>query len=497
MSLYSKPEKLMSTKPTKISRRLVLGGASVGVSLALPFLPSALWSRRAGAATVGTPARRFMAWFLPNGFNMPDWTPTTAGIGWKGQPISAPLSAAMTNVQNKTLILTGLDMQSTAIPGNPPGDHGAGTGIFINMVPVNGHEGDKTRTSLDQVLLPVLNPAGATQPLLPSLQIGVQGDNGLCDRTSCDYSRTASWTKGVPMPNIYDPQQAFDRMFAGYTAPSAGATPAAADMAAAQRLAERKSVLDKVLGQATALSAKLSTTDKQKLDEYSTSVRNLETRLQAIATGGGTSCTPIPRPASPGVLNFDRGITPSSILQMDTPIFLDLMKLAFQCDITRAVTFMMGNGTSNNDYSFLGAGPHHGTSHHGGNASNLAKLTKIGTWEVQQMATLLKNLDSIMESDGQTILDHTTFFMSSDIGDGQNHNHWDQPVLLAGGASGKLKVDGRHINYIPQMTFPRPLVGPQGGPHTGRVLISILQAHGMMVDTFGLATGGPLPELLA
>jgi hypothetical protein len=78
-----------------------------------------------------------------------------------------------------------------------------------------------------------------------------------------------------------------------------------------------------------------------------------------------------------------------------------------------------------------------------------------------------------------------------------NHNHWDQPVLLAGGASGKLKIDGRHINYIPQMTFPRPLVGPQGGPDTGRIHISILQAHGMMVNQFGVVTGGPLAEIMA
>lgn len=482
-----------------ISRRLFLGGG--GTTVALPFLASALWSRRGGAAACAPP-RRFMAWFIPNGFNMPDWTPQSAGVGWKGMPISAPLSV----IQNKTLILTGLDMQATAVPGNPPGDHGAGTGVFINMVPVNGHESDKTRVSLDQILLPVLNPAGCAQPLLPSLQIGLQGDNGLCDRTSCDFSRAISWTKGTPMPNIYDPQQAFDRMFAGYTAPSAtpvgaAAMPAAAATDAAQRLAERKSVLDKVLAQATALSAKLSATDKIKLDEYQTSVRALETRLAALSSGGGggsmMSCTPIPRPAASVPLNFDRGITPSSILMEHTPIFLDLMKLAFQCDITRAITFMLGNGTSNNNYSFLGAGPHHGTSHHGGNASNLAQLTKIGTWEVQQATALLKNLDSIVESDGQTVLDHTTFFMSSDIGDGQNHTHWDMPVLLAGGASGKLKVDGRHINYIPQMTFPRPLVGPQGGPHTGRVLISILQAHGMMTNTIGTVTGDPLPELMA
>jgi Protein of unknown function (DUF1552) len=489
MSTNLKGHKDMSTK---ISRRLLLSGA--GVTVALPFLPSALWSRRASAAAA-TPPRRFMAWFVPNGFNMPDWTPTkgtTAGVAdWLPTKISMPLEP----IRKKILILTGLDMQMTAVPGNPPGDHGAGTGSFLNMLSVNGHETDKTRVSLDQVLLPALNPAGATQPLLPSLQLGVQGDNGLCDRVSCDFSRAISWTAGTPMPNIYDPGLAWDRMFKNFTAPAATNS-----TDAAQRLAEKTSVLDRVKAQADALALKLNPSDKRKMDEYTTALRALETKLQAQSTAKLT-CTPSARPVAGEILNFDRGITPSTILQKHVPMHLELMKLAFQCDITRSITFMMGNGTSNNDFGFVtgGSAPHHGTSHHGGSASQLAKLTQIDTWEMLQMSTLLQSLDAIKEGpNGESILDSTTFYMGSDVGDGNTHNHWDQPVLLAGGASGKLKIDGRHINYLDgKMTFPRPLVGPQGGPHTGRVLIAILNAHGMMQTTFGQATGGPLPELMA
>lgn len=495
MSTHSKREKEMRPQ---ISRRLLLSAA--GVTVALPFLESAFWTRRAGAAA-GTPPRRFMAWFLPNGFNMPDWTPTTGTVAgvtdWAPTTISMPLEP----IRKKILILTGLDMQMTAVPGNPPGDHGAGTGSFLNMMSVNGHETDKTRVSLDQVLLPVLNPAGSPQPLLPSLQIGVQGDNGLCDRVSCDFSRAISWTAGNPMPNIYDPGLLWDKMFKNFTAP---ASTNAAD--AAQRLAEKTSVLDRVKAQADALALKLSASDKQKLDAYTTAVRALELKLQVQSTTKLT-CDPGVRPVAGEVLNFDRGVTPSTILQKHVPMHLELMRLAFQCDITRSITFMMGNGTSNNDFGFVtgGSAPHHGTSHHAGSASQLAKLTKIDTWEVQQMSTLLQNLDAIKEGpNGESVLDYTTFYMSSDVGDGNNHNHWDQPVVLAGGIAGlpangsKLKIDGRHINYLAgKMTFPRPLVGPQGGPHTGRALIAILNAHGMMQPTFGMATGGPLPELLA
>lgn len=477
----------MSARP---SRRLFLAGA--GVTLSLPFLPSALWSRRANAASL-TPPRRFMAWFVPNGFNMPDWTPYTVGTGWAATKISAPLEP----VRKKILILTGLDHQQTAEPADPPAGHGSGTGCFLNMISVNGHLTDTTRTSIDQALLPALN---ASETLLPSLQIGVQGDNGLCDRASCDFSRAISWTKGTPMPNIYDPQACFDRMFSGSTMTGSGSSGSAAS-ASAQALAQRTSILDLVLGQAQTLETKLSPSDKVKLDGYMTSIRDLETRLQKQATTKLT-CTPPARPAANAPLNYDRGITPSTILETNVPLFLELMAVAFQCDVTRAITFMLGNGTSNNDYAFLFNGsstPHHGTSHHGGSASQLAKLTTIDTWEMTQVATLLQKLDSMTESDGQTILDHTTFYLSSDIGDGQSHNHWDMPVLVAGGASGALKIDGRHINYAPTLTLgaQRPLVGPHSTTQTGQVFISFLQAHGIMQNTFGMATGGPLTEIMA
>lgn len=468
------------------SRRLFLRGA--GVTMALPFLPSALWTRRAGAAACVAP-RRFMAWMVPNGMVMNNWTPITTGTAWVPTPILAPLMP----IRNKVMILTGLDNQATAVPANPPGDHGAGTGMFLNMLPVNGHETDATRTSLDQVLLPVLNSADCGTPLLPFLNIGLQGDNGLCDRVSCDFSRAISWIKGKPQPNIYDPRALFDRMFTGFTP----VTPGMTDADAAKRKAEHKSVLDAVLADINTLSPKLSASDKDKLDEYTTSVRALEGRLDNMGTG--LVCTKPAQPAASPPLNQARGITPTTVIQTHMPLFVDMMALAFTCDITRSITFMLGNGTSNNDYQFLigSSTPHHGTSHHGGNATNLASLTKIDTWEIQQAANLLAKLDAAKDADGKTVLDNTTFYLGSDISDGDNHNHWDMPVLVAGGAGGKLKVDGRHVNYTPGLKFPRGLIGERSDVHVGRVHISILNAHGLMQPTFGQATGGPLMELMA
>ncbi|HXN33389.1 MAG TPA: DUF1552 domain-containing protein, partial [Polyangiaceae bacterium] len=264
--------------------------------------------------------------------------------------------------------------------------------------------------------------------------------------------------------------------------------------------------LDSVVAQAKSLSVNLSPSDRLKLDEHTTLVRNLETRLQRIGQSNPSNpsdqtCAPPARPASLEVLTAG-GPNPSAVVvQRNFPIFVQLMTLAFQCDITRAITFMIGNAMSNNDYQFLigTSSPHHQLSSGAIDAApRLADLTKIDTYEIVQAAALLSALDSIVEADGQTVLDHTTFYLSSDIADGVARNHWDMPVIIAGGASGGLKADGRHVNYFPTLPVPRVAgVGPRNpNQNTGQVFISILHAHGIMQDTFGLATGGPLPELL-
>jgi len=521
------------------SRRVFL--ASAGVTLVLPFLPSALWSRRASAATAATVPRRFMAWFNPNGMVMPNWTPSVAsGSPWTATAGTAATAAASPSatytaanvgtssilypliaagVNKKTTIITGLDHEKIAIPtpacstDTVPGGHGSGTGCFLNMMGVNCESTSPLRTSLDQLLLPVLNAGG--NPLLPTgLQIGVQGDNDICDNTNCNFSRMISWNKGVAMPNTYDPQTVFLSLFGSST--STGTPTPASTAAQAQRFAQQKSVLDAVLADSNSLTTKLSPGDNIMLQQYQQAVRDLETQLQNISTAMPLTCTKPAEPAAGlGPLPSTGGshaVIPSSFITGNTPLFLQMMALAFTCDITRAITFMMGNGTSNNDYQFLmGVGTaHHGTSHHGGTPSKLAALTQIDTWEITQIATLLKQLDSVMESDGTTVLDNTTFYMSSDIGDGATHNHWDMPVLVAGGASGKLKVTGQHINYYTaaQMALPRTstnYAGPRNPlQSTGQVHETIMQAHGLASATFGQLgtstaygpTGGPLPELM-
>jgi hypothetical protein len=465
-----------------------------GVTLALPFLPSAFWSRRSGAALC-TPPRRFMAWFAPNGMVMPAWTPATsggAGNAWTMPPILAPLES----VRNKLVILTGLDHQDIAVPppGSPtsPTEPATGTGSFLTMLPVEGHETDPSRISLDQALLPALNSPACGTPRFASLQISLDYQNGLCSTPNCTFSRAISWTGGSPWPSLSDPGLIFDKMFAL----AAGA----ADLA--QRQALRKSVLDYVLDQTRSLTTRLSVADRLRLDEHTTLVRNLETRLERIGKSTASrpislSCSPPTRPLDSPVQEFNG--TPSSYIQTTFPILVDLMATAFECDITRSIAFMIGTGNSENDYAFLtdSPTPHHTTAlAETTPGPNQVKLVKIGGYEIQQAARLLTRLDAAMEFDGRSVLDRTTFYLSSNVADGQALNHWDMPILLAGGSGTGLKIDGRHINYIPQMPFPRPLVGPRSAIQTGRVFISILQAHGIRQDTFGLSSGGPLPELM-
>ena len=156
--------------------------------------------------------------------------------------------------------------------------------------------------------------------------------------------------------------------------------------------------------------------------------------------------------------------------------------MAFQCDMTRVLSFMWGNMTSLRNYAFLGApGGHHDISHHGGNANNLAALKTIGKWEVDRFAELLERLDSMTDFDGRTVLDNTTIFYSSDISDGDSHNHDDMPVIIAGGGAGFTM--GRHLQT-------------EGEPFFGNLYVSIAQAHGLDIQTFGERGNGPLVGLI-
>lgn len=455
------------------SRRKFLGTAAAIIGL--PYLES-LGGRRAQAQTASAGPLRFMATYAPNGFHMPEWTPTKTGTGWDMPYILAPLEP----LRQKIVVLSGLDHHHTAEPAQPPGGHASGTAPFLTMRPINGNINDPQRTSIDQV---IAQQSPYVKSPLPSLQLGLHVDHleGSTDGAPNDsFLESISWNKNVPQVNIQSPQAAFDRIFAGFSVDATNADQQ-------RRLALRASVLDSVVEQTKSLETKLNAADRIKADEYLTSVRALETRIQS--SGSGAKCE---KPAKPSVAD-------SAPYSQRLPIMLELAALAFQCDITRVMTFMIGRSTSHENFAFLtgSTSEHHDTSHHGGKAENLEKLKMIGRWELEQFAKFLVRVNGMEEANGKSVLDNMCVYFSSEISDGNAHKKYDMPVFLAGDLGGKMKTGGNHFLYTP-MTFPRPLLGPAGGPHTGKVLIAIANAFGVPLTTFGDgAAQGALTDILA
>jgi hypothetical protein len=273
------------------------------------------------------------------------------------------------------------------------------------------------------------------------------------------------------------------------------------------------------LGEATSLQKDLGKNDKLKMDELLNSIREVEKRIQNLGTssaGGGNMCM---MPAKPT-------LTDTSPYKDRLAVMLDLAALALQCDVTRVITFMFARGSSMVDYSFLTSigttALHHTVSHHHKSADNVKKLREIGRWEMLQWATFLAKLDKVTEANGKTLLDNSLAYLNSEISDGDAHRKFDMPIVLAGTAGGKLKVDGTHYNYYPKMTFPRSFVGPRTdaeakslplgqsspmtkpkagetpqGVHGIKLFVSMMNAFGISDQTFGDGSAsGPISDLM-
>ncbi len=432
-------------------RRLFLGGAAALV--ALPFFES-LTPREAHGQAGGVP-KRFLGYFAPNGFDMEDFRP----VGGTGPLTLGPMMASLEPLKSKLAVLTGL--QNTK-QDRPMGDHSGGIGSFLTNRTVVFDQEKMGGISIDQE---IANKVGAGTKLKSLELSGEEGfSDGYCDSGyRCAVGNHISFDMtGTPLPKLFDTGLIFDRLFQGFD-------PSVSMVDVERRAKYRKSVLDNVLAQATELKGKLSASDQAKLEEYLAALRDVETRINV--GGAGATCMPPMRKEG----------------QMDDPtrhgVLNDLIALAFQCNITNVITLMWGNMTSNRNYAFLNAaGGHHDVSHHGGNAANIAKLKIVGKWEMDQLAALLTKLNTLQDSDGKTVLDNTFVFYSSDISDGDDHNHDDMPVILAGGAAG-FKM-GQHVQYPEQPSF-------------GSLFTSIANAFGSPITSFGEMGTAALPGLSA
>lgn len=405
-----------------LSRRTVLRG--LGVAVSLPWLeamgPLVAW----GNTTVrDKPAPNRMAFlYVPNGANMADWTPKAEGSGFELPPILEPLAP----VQDHLLVLTGLTADKARPNGDGGGDHARALGAFLTGAQPRKTAGADIRAgiSVDQVAASRIGD----QTWLPSLEIGGEAGSmaGNCDSGySCVYSSTMSWRSATqPLPKEVNPKTVFERMFS--TTPSA---------ARAERDARRKSVLDFIREDSQDLAGRLGANDRRKLDEYFSSIRDVEQRIAKSAESPTLPASGYPTPT--GVpRQYEEHLR----------LMCDLIALAFQADVTRVCTFVLANEGSNKSYAFIDVPEgHHELSHHGNDQGKKDKIRQINTFHVRQLAYLLEKLRAIPEGDG-TLLDHAMIAYGSGNSDGNRHNHDDLPILLAGGGCGTIQ-SGRHIRY--------------------------------------------------
>ena len=461
----------------RLSRRLFLGGSAV--ALGLPFLESVM--PKLAMADAAATAKRLLYFWIPNGVWMDNFRPNQVGPNYTMPPSLASLEALRADFS----IVTGLN-NKPAIP-DQVGDHASGTSSFISCIhALKSETMISLGTSADQIAVQGMIKNGI-KTRIPSLQLGIDGGGtaGGCDSGySCAYSRNISWADATtPLPKITDPLQAFNQIFQGYDANASAAE-------IAKRQAYDKSVLDYVTGDITALNGKLGKTDRVKLDQYLTGVRALEQQL--TGSGNMASCMPgTPPPAK--VADY-----PTHVKWM-----MDLMVLAFQCDATRVISFMLGNAASGQTYPFLMAegAPivrgHHDISHHGGNATSIAQLIAINTWTFEQVAYLLTKMKGVSDGEaGENLLTNSSVFVSSDISDGDMHNHSDMPILLAGHGGGMLKP-GQHLRYGSAISAPSWKSRPASSDvPVGNLLVTMAETVGVTGQAVGDSTGS-LPELKA
>ncbi len=405
-----------------LSRRTILKG--LGAAISLPFLDAMVPAFAKGAFANGAPVR--LAWFyVPNGIDMRAWTPEAEGALGSLPGVLAP----MQSVKDDIVVLSNL----TTHWGRPlqagPGDHGRALGSYMTGVEVFKTAGAdlKLGISADQLAANV----NGHLTKLPSLEIGLEEARqaGNCDSGySCAYVYNLAWkTETQPLPPISDPRLLFERLFG-----SDVVEPAAAR---ARRLAMRQSILDGVMDDTQRLQATLGGTDRRKMDEYLTSVREIELQVERASKEGVV--------LDPGM---DKPFGVPAEFQDYFRLMSDMMVVAFKADLTRIATFLVGREGSVRAYPEIGVGDgHHPLTHHMGNMDMLAKVRQINELHSMLFKEFLVKLKNTPEGDSN-LLDQSLICYGSGIADGNAHTHDQLPTLLAGKGGGFVNP-GRHIVY--------------------------------------------------
>lgn len=434
----------------KISRRSVLRGT--GAVLGLPFLESML-PKHSAFANPQTKSPVRLAWvFFPNGTNPERWQPETTGRDWEIKPSLESLRELKQDVS----VLSGLAQVNARSLGDGPGDHARSAAAFLTGAhPLKtGGANMRVGKSVDQIAAD--HYGRATR--LPSIELGTEAGRGAgaCDSGyACAYSNNISWrTATQPMAKEVKPQLAFERLFGNG---AAGAT------REARELLFQRSILDIVADDAAQLRKGLGRQDRRKLDEYFTSVRDVEQRIDRMTE-------PLPFDVSD-----QRPDEEPEDIGEHMRLMFDIMTLAFKTDTTRISTLMLGNEGSNKSYPMIGVNDgHHQLSHHQNDPDKVSKIAAIDKFFVDQFAYFLKRLKETPEGDGN-LLDNCLVVYGGAIRDGNRHDHHDLPVLLAGRGGG-VNAPGSHIKYETET----PL---------NNLYLTMLDAVGVDIKEVGDSTG--------
>ena len=437
-----------------LPRRTVLRG--LGVTLALPWLESMVPALTALAQSGAAPARRLGVFYAPNGMSMGYWSPQSVGAIDQLPPTLQTLQAH----KDRVLVLGGLN-QAAAVEVVRAGAHARSSGVFLTCVPFTGSEATVVAaTTMDQ--LAARQFGQETQ--IASLELGIESPAllGACDGVSCSLTNTISWsspTTALPIDN--DPRSVFERLFG-----LSGSTDPEARLA---RLQRDRSILDMLTEHTARLSTRLGPADHAKFEEYLDSVRDVERRIQMAEEQGSRELPVVDQPL---------GI-PTDYAE-HAELMTDLLLLAYQTDLTRVSTFMLGREISARAYPEIGvADSHHPLSHHSNDIPKLERLHKVNEYHFRQFARLVDKLSLLPEGEG-TMLDNSLFLYGTGISDSNTHFFDDLPIAVVAGK--ETGIDGgRYVRY------------PQGTP-LANLHVSLLDKLGVRLDSFGDSTG-PLANL--
>jgi len=452
-------------------RRTFLRGA--GITLALPLLESMIPAATALAQTAAVPKSRFMGIFFPHGMAPGYWVPEQEGA----LPDKLPhILESLKGVKDQTVVLSGIWSKSAEPPeGTTGSDHWVAAAFLTGIKPRKTAGSDATVGSptIDQIIARKIGQ----ETLLPSLQLAVEDPNSSSSNCgegySCSYTNSISWIDlptpanepmelTSPLPMELNPQVVFERLF------GSGATP---DVRAA-RMRQNSSILDSVLGELAGLRKELGAGDRRTVGQYTDEIREIERRIQLAAK------------ASSQVPTID--LPPGVPEQFDEHVKLqfDLAALAFQADITRVATLLGARDLTGRSYPFpkselfpiggVSVG-FHGGSHHQDDPAQIRRYADLNRYHVSTLAYFAQKLRSIPDGDG-TLLDHSLVLYGTNMGNSNQHQHYDVPHILVGGANGQLKGN-RHLAYERKTVT------------SGSLLLNVLDMYGIHQEKQGDSNG--------